>query len=253
MLLKKIDSLNNNYIKELLKLKLKKYRDAEKKFLVEGYHLVEEAKDNLVEVLIVDEKDIVEGVSNILVTKEIIKKLSFSETPQMIIGVCKYLSYNENENFNKVLLLDGLQDPGNIGTLIRSALGFGIDLVVLSNDSVDLYNDKLIRSSQGALFKVKTVQKDIKEMISLLKKHNIKVFGTSLKNGKYRVQCHMINIETGESKKEHLGYYDTQEKAFEVYKQFKENYIKQVADYYKEHIPQKLYHAMYSYEVEIND
>ena len=102
----------------------------------------------------------------------------------MIIGVCKYLSYNENENFNKVLLLDGLQDPGNIGTLIRSALGFGIDLVVLSNDSVDLYNDKLIRSSQGALFKVKTVQKDIKEMISLLKKHNIKVFGTSLKNGK---------------------------------------------------------------------
>ncbi len=77
-------------------------------------------KDNLVEVLIVDEKDIVEGVSNILVTKEIIKKLSFSETPQMIIGVCKYLSYNENENFNKVLLLDGLQDPGNIGTLIRS-------------------------------------------------------------------------------------------------------------------------------------
>lgn len=184
MLLKKIDSLNNNYIKELSKLKLKKYRDAEKKFLVEGYHLVEEAKDNLVEVLIVDEKDIVEGVSNILVTKEIIKKLSFSETPQMIIGVCKYLSYNENENFNKVLLLDGLQDPGNIGTLIRSALGFGIDLVVLSNDSVDLYNDKLIRSSQGALFKVKTVQKDIKEMISLLKKHNIKIFGTSLKNGK---------------------------------------------------------------------
>ena len=71
------------------------------------------------------------------VTKEIIKKLSFSETPQMIIGVCKYLSYNENENFNKVLLLDGLQDPGNIGTLIRSALGFGIDLVVLSNDSVE--------------------------------------------------------------------------------------------------------------------
>lgn len=184
MLLKKIDSLNNNYIKELSKLKLKKYRDAEKKFLVEGYHLVEEAKDNLVEVLIVDEKDIVEGVSNILVTKEIIKKLSFSETPQMIIGVCKYLSYNENENFNKVLLLDGLQDPGNIGTLIRSALGFGIDLVVLSNDSVDLYNDKLIRSSQGALFKVKAVQKDIKKMISLLKKHNIKVFGTSLKNGK---------------------------------------------------------------------
>ena len=184
MLLKKIDSLNNNYIKELSKLKLKKYRDTEKKFLVEGYHLVEEAKDNLVEVLIVDEKDIVEGVSNILVTKEIIKKLSFSETPQMIIGVCKYLSYNENENFNKVLLLDDLQDPGNIGTLIRSALGFGIDLVVLSNDSVDLYNDKLIRSSQGALFKVKTVQKDIKEMISLLKKHNIKVFGTSLKNGK---------------------------------------------------------------------
>ena len=79
------------------------------------------------------------------------------------------------------------------------------------------------------------------------------VIGTSLKNGKYRVQCHMINIETGESKKEHLGYYDTQEKAFEVYKYYKEKNIKEVADYYKIHIPDKLYDALYNYEVEIDD
>lgn len=80
------------------------------------------------------------------------------------------------------------------------------------------------------------------------------LIGTSpRKNGKYEAQCQIFNPEIGKSKKEHLGFYDTQEKAFEVYKQFKENYIKQVADYYKNKIPQKLYHAMYSYEVEIND
>lgn len=182
--MKRIDSINNNYIKELAKLKIKKYRDIEKKFLIEGYHLIEEAKGNLIEVLIVEEKDKVEGVNNILVTKDIIKRLAFSDSPQMIIGVCNYFNIEDSYNCNRVLLLDNLQDPGNIGTLIRSSLGFGIDLVVLSNNSVDLYNDKLIRSSQGAIFKVKVIQKDIKDEILSLKEREIKVFGTSLKNGK---------------------------------------------------------------------
>lgn len=77
--------------------------------------------------------------------------------------------------------------------------------------------------------------------------------GTSLKNGKYVAQCHLVNPETGKSKLKHLGYCDTQEKAFEVYKQYKEKNIKQVADYYKDKIPTKLYKALYKYEVEITD
>ena len=71
--MRKIESVNNEYVKELAKLKNKKYRDAKKMFLVEGYHLVNEAKEKLVEVLIVDEKDKIDGIENILVNKEIIK------------------------------------------------------------------------------------------------------------------------------------------------------------------------------------
>lgn len=79
------------------------------------------------------------------------------------------------------------------------------------------------------------------------------VIGTSPKNGKYQVQCWLINPETGKSKQEFLGYYETQEKAFEIYKYYKERNIKQVADYYKDLIPERLYNAMYNYEVEITD
>lgn len=77
--------------------------------------------------------------------------------------------------------------------------------------------------------------------------------GTTPVNGKYQVRCRVYNFETGKSKKEYLGYYETQEKSFKVYKEFKEKYIKQVADYYKDQIPDELYQGLYSYEVEITD
>ncbi len=181
--MKVIESVNNEYIKYLSKLKIKKIRDKERKFLVEGYHLVSEAKNYLLEVLIVDEKDAVSNVNNILVTKEIIKKLSNTDTPQGIIGVCKYFDNFEIDYSGKILLLDSLQDPGNIGTLIRSSLGFDVGLVVLSNDCCDIYNDKLIRSSQGAIFKTKVIHRDLNDFIGKAKENNMKVFGTSLTNG----------------------------------------------------------------------
>ena len=77
--------------------------------------------------------------------------------------------------------------------------------------------------------------------------------GTTPVNGKYVVQCSLINPETGKSKNEYLGYYETQEKGFEIYKYYKERNIKQVADYFKRQIPSELYNAMYRYEVEITD
>lgn len=86
------------------------------------------------------------------------------------------------------------------------------------------------------------------------KSRGVSLIGTSpFKNGKYRVDCQMINPETGKSKNEYLGYYETQQKGFEVYKYYKERNIKRVADYYKEQIPSELYNAMYNYEVEIDD
>ena len=77
--------------------------------------------------------------------------------------------------------------------------------------------------------------------------------GTSLHQGKYVAQCRMINPKTGKSKNKYLGLYETQEKGFKVYKYYKERNIKEVADYYKEQIPQILYNTLYNYEVEITD
>ena len=79
------------------------------------------------------------------------------------------------------------------------------------------------------------------------------VIGTTPKNGKYIARCSIINLKTGKSKQEYLGCYETQEKAFEVYKYYKEKNIKEVADYYKGQIPQKLYNALYEYKAEIDD
>lgn len=79
------------------------------------------------------------------------------------------------------------------------------------------------------------------------------VIGTTPVNGKHQAQCSLINPKTGKFKCEYLGLYDTQEKAFEVYKYYKEKNIKIVADYYFGRIPQKLYNALYEYEVEITD
>lgn len=80
------------------------------------------------------------------------------------------------------------------------------------------------------------------------------VIGTTpRKNSKYEAQCWLINPKTGKSKNEYLGRYDSQEKGFEIYKYYKEKNIKQVADYYKSLIPQKVYDALYDYEVEIDD
>jgi|GEM_PF-530718 len=83
----------------------------------------------------------------------------------------------------RYLILDDLQDPGNIGTLIRTALAFSIDQVILSNNCVDLYNDKLLRSMQGANFHINCIYDDLKTVISTLKKNNVKIIGSALENG----------------------------------------------------------------------
>ena len=98
----------------------------------------------------------------------------------------------------------------------------------------------------------------VPEKINLLfvKKDNDRgksVIGTTPKDGKYQVNCSLLNPKTGKSKGEYLGIYDTQEKAFEIYKYYKEKNIKQVADYFKKQIPQNLYNVLYNYEVEITD
>lgn len=178
-----ITSLQNETIKEIMKLKQKKYRDEKDLFLVEGYHLVEEArKANCIQMLITTlEEKFVE--KTLYVSDKVMEKLAFTKNPQPIMAICYK---NKNQELLKAgkryLLLDGLQDPGNVGTIMRTALAFGYDQIIMSKDCVDLYNDKVIRSTQGALFQMNTCIMDLKEAITFLKQQGVKVYGTCLQN-----------------------------------------------------------------------
>lgn len=178
-----ITSLQNETIKEIMKLKQKKYRDEKDLFLVEGYHLVEEArKANCIQMLITTlEEKFVE--KTLYVSDKVMEKLAFTKSPQPIMAICYK---NKNQELLKAgkryLLLDGLQDPGNVGTIMRTALAFGYDQIIMSKDCVDLYNDKVIRSTQGALFQMNTCIMDLKEAITFFKQQGVKVYGTCLQN-----------------------------------------------------------------------
>lgn len=176
-----ITSLENKKIKNYSKLLQKKYR--EELFLVSGEHLVTEAykTSNLKEIILTPDYETTIDVPKTYVTYDIIKKLSTTETPQKIIGVCK--KSVPKEIGNKVLILDDLQDPGNLGTIIRSSVSFDIDTIILSNNTVDLYNDKVIRSSEGMLFHINILKQDIFTTIKELKNKNYTVYGTKVDNG----------------------------------------------------------------------
>lgn len=146
-----ITSLSNEKIKEAAKLLEKKYRDQSSLFLVEGFHLVEEAG---VSGLLVETFTSDENIHGTLVSNDVIKKLSSTDSPQPIVGVVKKPSVKPLGN--KVLVLDNVQDPGNVGTLLRTAIAFGFDSVIVKG--ADVYSPKVIRASQGAIFKINVIQ-----------------------------------------------------------------------------------------------
>ena len=113
------------------------------------------------------------------VTKEVLKYITDLETPT-IIGVAKKME--EKDIGDKLVILDDIQDPGNLGTIIRSSVAFNIDTIVLSNNSVDLYNDKVIRASQGMIFKINIIRKDIITFISKVK-NEYHIYGTKVNGG----------------------------------------------------------------------
>ena len=181
-----IRSLQNEQIKNYARLKEKKYRDETGLFLVEGDHLVRMAMEAncLITLLVAEEElenylDIIDEEKTIIVTESIINKLSFTKTPQNIIGIAKQNTFDKKD-VSKVLVLDTLQDPGNVGTLIRSALAFNYDKVYVSESTVDVYNEKVVRSSQGAIFKINIVKKELNEIYRILKNNGFDILVTSL-------------------------------------------------------------------------
>lgn len=178
-----IRSLDNNYIKNIRKLTSKKYRDKEGLFLIEGEHLVMEAikSDILKEVLIEEDALFPMDCNKKWVSREILQKISNLNSAPSMIGVCKKLE--EKELGNKLLLIDSLQDPGNLGTIIRSAVAFDIDTIVLGDNTVDLYNEKVLRATQGLIFHVNIIKRNLTELIKDLKENNYQIMGTRVTHG----------------------------------------------------------------------
>ncbi len=175
-----IQSLQNSKVKEWVRLHNKKDRDQKKRFLIEGEHLLEEAlKADCVETIITDEDRLETGVPVIRVTEGIMKKISGNVSAVHVIAVCR-MKEPELRNSSRLLILDGLQDPGNVGTLIRTAVSFGFDGVYLSPDSCDLYNEKTIRSTQGALFHIPVIRTGLSDLVTQLQKEGVTVIASAL-------------------------------------------------------------------------
>ena len=181
-----ISSLDNKKVKFINSLKLTKKRKEYQMFVVEGMHLVYEAyKNGYLEEIYLLENENLEFSCDLeitYVTYEVMQKITSLNTPSIVIGICKMNNESKIQG-NKILLLDNIQDPGNLGTIIRSSCAFSVDTIVLSKNCVDLYNEKVIRSTQGMIFKVNVVIDDLVDVINYLKNDNYMILGTDVKNG----------------------------------------------------------------------
>ncbi|MBZ4195515.1 TrmH family RNA methyltransferase [Mycoplasma tauri] len=170
-----ISSVNNEKIKFLKKVKSGKEKEY---FLIEGYHLVEEAiKANLVkEIYEINYKKVIYEKS-IIITENVLNSITSTKTPEGIVALC-IKKDSLIRPINKVVFLDDVQDPGNVGTIIRSSLAFGFDTII---SNVNFYNEKIVRSSQGAIFKVNLINyKNPVEIINEYKKKGYKTYATVL-------------------------------------------------------------------------
>lgn len=194
--MERIESMKNNKIKNAKKLHTRKGREKLGSFLIEGEHLVEEAlKWNVIinEIYVEENFRIpkdweILNVPIYLVDNKIMKEICETETPQGIVAVCELLGRKplQIEKNGKYLLIDQVQDPGNLGTIIRTADSAGISAVILGNGTVDIYNSKVLRSTQGSLFHLPVVKGELVEWVEKLKEVNIPVYGTAL-NEKARI------------------------------------------------------------------
>lgn len=173
-----ITSLQNDKVKYWNNLKDKKFRDQERKFIIEGDHLINEAKKVGLrfETISTINKD-----ADYYITLNIMKKISDQKSISDIVAVVDFLE--EKPITGNILILDGLQDPGNLGTIIRSSIAFNMPNIILSDTSVDLYNPKVIRATEGMIFHTNVIRKNLISFIPKLKDMGYKVYGTDVMNG----------------------------------------------------------------------
>ncbi|MCM3628700.1 RNA methyltransferase [Paenibacillus glycanilyticus] len=190
-----LTSIQNDRVKQWASLLDKKYRDRTGQFIIEGVHLVQEAFRSSAAVKCVvyngergipQELEIFarEGSTEwVQATPQVMAKCTGTDTPPPVFAVLEKINRDDNALFREgglVVVLDGVRDPGNVGTIIRSADAVGADAVVLGKGSVDLYNPKTVRSTMGSLFHLPIIEADLAELLPEAQSRGIKLVGTSL-------------------------------------------------------------------------
>lgn len=178
-----IESVNNERVKYWTKLNDKKYQNSEGLFIVEGKHLVDEAKASelLKEVIMLDGYDY-DFEKKSYVSENVMKKITSLTSVPNVVGISETLKSKDIKG--NVLLLDRISNPGNLGTIIRSAVAFDIDTIILGNGSVSIYNPKVVRATEGLMFHVNIIEEDIRDSISRLKTQGYKIYSTDVAGGK---------------------------------------------------------------------
>lgn len=190
-----IMSINNPQVKDWRKLQTRKERKKKKAYLIEGFHLIEEAmkhqKDQITKVIVREDllesdefQNILKNFSEediVVVTKKIADGISTTETNQGIFAEIEMVEKKLPSMIERpFLLLDAVQDPGNVGTMIRTADAAGFQGVILGKGSVDLYNDKTLRAAQGSHFHLEIFEGELTEFIEEFKENNLPILGTAL-------------------------------------------------------------------------
>lgn len=189
-----IASVQNPRIKAWKKLHTKKGRDKSGLFFIEGEHLIEEAVRSdivLKELIIKEGKEVpkewqVLTTPQVFVTEAVMNDLSDTETPQGCAAICEMPPLkNLPLDDGRFLFVDGVQDPGNLGAMIRTADAAGISGVIIGEGTVDIYNGKVIRSTQGSLFHIPVQKMKLEDAVEICKEAGVPVFGTSLKGSTF--------------------------------------------------------------------
>lgn len=190
-----ITSKDNENIRKIRKLKEKKYRDLENSYIIEGLKLVREAileKIDIQQIIICEEnnsqidKETLYEIAKynlIYVDRRIFETLTDVNNPQGIMAVVKKNNSNLNIDYSEeiILALDNLQDPGNLGTILRTLDSANLKQLIISKNSVDCYNPKVVRSTMGAIFRVNIIEVDnLKQELINAQKNNFKIMVTSL-------------------------------------------------------------------------
>ncbi len=185
-----IQSHNNSKIKLVKSLYKKKYRDLHNMFIVEGERFVRDIPNHVdVETILVSktfsEKKDISNISKCeIVDDKIFKEISDTKNSQGILGICYKQKHDDNLEVNEdtfIVIGDRLQDPGNVGTLIRTAVSAGVTHIVLSEGSVDIYNSKVIRATASSIFNINIIENvDLIKFLEKIKNENVDILGTHL-------------------------------------------------------------------------